>query len=461
MLTLYIQYVPSFVEFPQSSPMLAVMVARDTRAETLRRLRAGTGVLSTAAITSLDAEYPWFRELPARERSWVGTVAQAGISAFVAWYAHPDMVGRGAAEVFAAAPPELTRSISLQHTLSIVRTVVKVVEDHCDEFASPGTEAELREAILRYSREIAFSAAEVYARAAESRGAWDARLEALVVDALVRGQMDDELPSRAAALGWKPGPTLVMVGLTDGPLGEVESAELRRVIRRSARGALVGIHGEDLIVIARSDEEPHVLGSTLLPNFGPGPVVLGPPAVSLIEVAKSTRAAFAGVVAAPAWTLTPRPVAADDLLPERVLIGDVAARERLISIAYDPIVRAGGALAETVSTFLACGRSLELASRTMFVHANTVRYRLKKVTDLTGWDVPSTRVRPRARHGVCPRAAAGCRPASFVGLLQIARPKSVGPRWARVASHRAPCIHASHCVSWTGRPNPGDAHPVA
>src|SRR5690606_34328246 len=142
----------------------------------LRRLKAGTGMLSTAALKSLDAEFVWFRELPARERSWVGSVAQAGITAFVDWYAEPGD-GRGAGEVFSAAPPELTRSISLQHTLSIVRTVVEVVESHCDELASPGTESQLREAILRYSREIAFSAAEVYARAAESRGAWDARLE--------------------------------------------------------------------------------------------------------------------------------------------------------------------------------------------------------------------------------------------------------------------------------------------
>jgi sugar diacid utilization regulator len=272
-----------------------------------------------------------------------------------------------------------------------VRTVVNVVEQYSDELAAPGAEQHLREAILRYSREIAFSAAEVYARAAESRGAWDARLEALVVDALVRGEVDDDLPSRAAALGWKPGPTLVMVGLTDGPLGEVQSAELRRIIRRAAPGALVGIHGEDLIVIARTDADHTELAHTLLPSFGTGPVVIGPDAITLIEVARSTRAAFAGVVAAPAWALAPRPVSADDLLPERVLVGDSTARERLVAIAYDPIVKAGGALRETVATFLDCGRSLEMSARTMFVHANTVRYRLKKVSELTGWDVLSTR----------------------------------------------------------------------
>lgn len=367
------------------------MTNTHARSETLRRLKSATGRLATASLTDLDKEYPWFRQLPAQERSWVGAVAQAGISSFVSWFADPERTYRGAGEVFAAAPPELTRSISLQHTLSIVRTVVTIVESHSDEFASPGYEQEVREAILRYSREIAFSAAEVYARAAESRGAWDARLEAMVVDSLVRGEIDQDIPSRAAALGWKPGPTLVMVGNTDGTLGEVQSAELRRTIRRTAPDALVGIHGEDLIIVARSDEDHAELAARLLTNFGPQAVVTGPDAVTLVEVARATRAAMSGVQAAPAWAMAPRPVSADDLLPERVLVGDPAARDRLISIAYDPITKAGGALADTVATYLACGRSLETASRLMFVHANTVRYRLKKVVELTGWDVQAHR----------------------------------------------------------------------
>lgn len=374
------------------APYADCMVApAEVRHETLRKLRASTGKLATAALRELDTQYTWFGELPAQERSWVGTVAQAGITSFVTWYAAPATGYRGAMEMFAAAPPELTRSISLQHTLSIVRTVVKVVEEHADDLAATGGEAHLREAILRYSREVAFSAAEIYARAAESRGAWDARLEALVVDALVRGEVDDDLPSRAAALGWKPGPTLVMVGRTKGPLGETESAELRRSLRKEAPRAMVGIHGEDLVVIARTDADIDELAAGILPHFGPGPVVTGPPAVTLLEVARATRAAFAGVVAAPAWSLAPRPVMADDLLPERVLVGDTNARDKLIAIAYDPIVRAGGSLQETVATFLDCGRSLELSARTMFVHANTVRYRLKKVTEITGWDVLATR----------------------------------------------------------------------
>jgi len=37
----------------------------------------------------------------------------------------------------------------------------------------PGDEAQLREAVLVFAREVAFAAAEVYAQAAEVRGAWE------------------------------------------------------------------------------------------------------------------------------------------------------------------------------------------------------------------------------------------------------------------------------------------------
>ena len=72
--------------------------------------------------------------------------------------------------------------------------------EQADQLAAPGEEQGLREAVLKFSREIAFSAARVYARAAESRGSWDARLQALLVDALLRGDSSDVLASRAAAL---------------------------------------------------------------------------------------------------------------------------------------------------------------------------------------------------------------------------------------------------------------------
>ncbi len=355
--------------------------------ETQRRVRDSAGLLSAAAMRRLDEDLDWYRALPAEDRSWVGLVAQAGITAFVTWFAEPTRPPHGVGDIFAAAPPELTRSISLQHTLQLVRVVVDVVETHSDRLAAPGDEREVREAVLRYSREVAFSAAEVYARAAEVRGAWDARLEALVVDALVRGDVDDALRSRIAALGWSGrGSTLVMVGTTTSALDDVRAAELRRATRRAADDALVGIQGDRLVVFLGGEGDLRVAASTLLPRFGPGPVVIGPVVGDLTDSARSARAALSGLVAAPAWEQAPRPVQADELLPERVLIGDVTARRTLVAQAYAPLAASQGSLLETLSAYLGTGRSLEAAARTLYVHPNTVRYRLRRVSDVTGWD---------------------------------------------------------------------------
>ena len=368
--------------------MLASMAtSTEPQAHTLRRLHDGSGILAAAAMRKLDEDLSWYRALPAEDRSWVGLVVQSAVSSFITWYADPTAPPHGVGEIFTAAPPELTRSISLQHTLQLVRLVVEVVEDHSDRLAAPGSERDLREAVLRYSREVAFSAAEVYARAAEVRGAWDARLEALVVDALLRGERDDALHSRVAALGWSGhGSVLVMVGSAAHKLDEVRTAELRRATRRATDDALVGIQGDRIVIVLGGEGDLRAAATSLVPRFGPGPVVLGPAVPSIGEAGRSAAAALAGVSAAAAWPGAPRPVSADDLLPERVLVGDPSARARLVEQAYVPLCAAGGSLLDTLSAHIEHGRSLEAAARVLYVHPNTVRYRLRKVAEVTGWD---------------------------------------------------------------------------
>ncbi|MCG2798174.1 MAG: helix-turn-helix domain-containing protein [Cellulomonas sp.] len=361
-------------------------------AETQRRGRDGSGQLAAAAMRQLESDAAWYRALPAEDRSWVGLVAQAGIAAFVTWFGDPTRPPHGVSEIFSAAPPQLTRSISLQQTLQLVRLSVDVVESHAAELAAPGEERDLREAVLRYSREVAFSAAEVYARAAEVRGAWDARIEALVVDALVRGDVEDSLRSRVAALGWSGrGGTLVLAGTSARPSDEVWAADLRRATRRVAQDALVGIHDDRLVLFLGGEGDLQAAAHSLLPRFGPGPVVIGAPVAGslsseLAECARSAGQVLAGLAAAAAWPQAPRPVLAADLLPERVLIGDAAARSELVTRAYAPLAAHTGALLDTLWAYLGTGRSLEAAARELYVHPNTVRYRLRRVADVTGWD---------------------------------------------------------------------------
>jgi PucR C-terminal helix-turn-helix domain/GGDEF-like domain len=343
------------------------------------------GALGTAAMTSMDRRLPWFRNMSAENRSWLGLVAQAGVAAFVDWIKHPERTRPAVAgEVFGTAPRELARAVTLQQAVEMVRVIVDVVEAQVDDLAAPGGEAELREAVLRYTREIAFGTAQVYARTAEARGAWDARLEALVVDSLVRGEVDEGLQSWASALNWSVSPVTVIVGTAGATEPETLIDEFRALARRARLDLLAGVHGNRLVLIVGGGDDPLAAARHFAGRFGPGPVVAGHPAKDLQAGVESAAAALSGLRAAPGWPEAPRPVLASDLLPERALDGDESARATLIADVYEPLLRGGTALLDTVMTYLEQGNSLEATARLLFVHPNTVRYRLRRVTELTG-----------------------------------------------------------------------------
>ena len=343
---------------------------------------------------------PWYGDMPPGRRSAVGLVAQAGITSFISWFDDPRSTPWIAADVFGAAPRELLRSVSLQQTLQLIRVTVEVVEERVKD----GSES-LREAILLYSREIAFGAADVYARAAEARGLWDARLEALVVDSILSGEYDDELPSRIAALGWHGhGEVCVLVGTTPKML---DVDQLRRSARHMDADVLIGVQGNRLVlVIGRAlpthSENDDAIGTAgalsfmeiavqLEPSFGPGHLVLGHEVPNLVDASKSAKAALAGFAVARSWRNAPRPVQADDLLPERSLAGDPLARATLIHRIYRPLQAHSTELLNTLWSYLDNGRSLEATARELFVHPNTVRYRLKRVSDVIGYDATGAR----------------------------------------------------------------------
>jgi hypothetical protein len=355
------------------------------REQTTQRLEKAMGSFGTAALARMEEQLPWFRRLPPDQRSWIGLVAQAGIAAFVEWFksaekSRPAIAG----EVFGTAPRELMRSIKLHHTIDIIRLIIDVVETRLDELAAPGGETQLREAILRYTREVAFGAAQVYARAAETRAAWDARLEALVVNAVMRGEVDDGMHSWAAALGWTAKPVTVVAGFTpEDEEPEVTIDQMQRAARRAKVDVLAGVQGRRVLVIVGGTEEPVQAVRPIAAKCGPGPVVIGPVVDDLYASTFSARAAMAGLASACGWPDAPRPVLATELLPERALDGDDAARQYLVEEVYNPMLAAGAPLLDTLTTYLEQGSSLEATARMLFVHPNTVRYRLRRVSELT------------------------------------------------------------------------------
>lgn len=340
----------------------------DTDALAERVLRA-MPTLTARAYARLGA-LPWFTALDANTRAHIHVVVQEGAAGFHRWLVEPGRES-SADEAFAAVPRALTQTVSLEQTVELVSEAVQAFEDAVPEVA-PGNEVELRSAVERYGRSLAFAVARVYARAAEQRGAWDARLQALVVDALVAGSDERVVAARAAVLEW-PATDRVRV-IAARPVAGAD-ALLDLFV---GQPVLASVHGAAVVVVAPAAAAAAV-ARTLAPADA---VVIGDEATSLAAAGPSARGALAALEVLPARP-GERLLTAVELLPERALAGEMAARDALVRNAFEPL---DGDLTDTLTALLAAGGALEPAARALPVHVNTLRNRLAKIEALTGYD---------------------------------------------------------------------------
>jgi DNA-binding PucR family transcriptional regulator len=396
----------------------------------LRKLKQYSGRFATEAVAAMQDRLPFFAELEASQRASVHLVVQAAVVNFVEWMNNPHSNVGYTVEAFELVPQELTRRIALRQTVDMVRVTMEFFEEVVPMLARDEEQATaLTTGILRYSRDLAFAAASAYADAAEARGAWDSRMEANLVDAVVRGDTGPELQSRAAALNWDTtAPATVVVGLPRPERIDVASDDVREIAQGHGRSALSDVHGTWLIAIVSGPLVPtDKFLRDLIEVFADGPVIIGPPAPTFTAAHTSATEALAGMNAVAGWNSAPRPVLARELLPERALLGDASAMAVLDAEVMRPLADAGPALTETLDAYLDSGGAIEACARKLFVHPNTVRYRLKRITDFTGRD-PTT-----------PRDAYVLRVAATVGRLssQATNPTSAYPGVAQVTPPRA------------------------
>jgi len=355
----------------------------------LRRLKQYSGRFSTQAVSAMQERLPFFAELEASQRASLALVVQTAVANFVEWMTDPRSNVNYTARAFELMPQDLTRRIALRHSVDMLRVTMEFFEEVAPVMARSDEQlTALTVGILKYSRDLAFSAATAYADAAEARGSWDSRMEASVVDAVVRGDTGPELLSRAAALNWDTtAPATVVVG-TPAPGRESHaSQDVRDIAMRHGRAALTDVHGTWLVAIVSGQLTPteKVFGD-LLGAFSDGPVVIGPTAPMLTAAYHSASEAISGMNAVAGWRGAPRPVLARELLPERALMGDASAVAALHTDVMRPLADAGPTLTETLDAYLDCGGAIEACARKLFVHPNTVRYRLRRIADFTGRD---------------------------------------------------------------------------
>lgn len=360
----------------------------------LRRVKQYSGRLATEAVHSMSDQLPYFGTLDAAQRASVQLVVQTAVVNFVEWIQDPEGNIKFTVQAFQVVPQDLARRITLLQTVEMVRVAMQFFEKWLPLLARDDAQLRaLTEAVLRYGREIGFAAAAIYAAAAESRGAWDSRLEALVVDGVVRGDTGPQLLSRAAALNWdSDAPATVIVGSPPPEQNVSVPLAIHNTAKQYDRAALSAVQGRRLVAIVSGSIAPtDRFLSDLLDHFAEAPVVIGPTTPDLTSAYASATEAIAGIDAVIGWPGAPRPTYASDLLPERALNGDRSAVRTLTDSLVLPLDDDSGSLSTTLDAFLDAGCSIESCARALYVHPNTVRYRLRKIADATGRDPSNPR----------------------------------------------------------------------
>ncbi|MEE1296619.1 MAG: helix-turn-helix domain-containing protein [Bifidobacterium sp.] len=225
----------------------------------------------------------------------------------------------------------------------------------------------------------------------------DATLTRLAFECLATGLDDGRVASLLNVLGWHDDFECFALGGTPAEtVGATAKAMLQAVTDLGGHTPLIGVYGGFIVMCARVQHavSPEVVCTSVMPAFSKDAAVyVSPIRTGITGAARAVRETIFSLQAAPSLPNAPRPLRADDLLPERALIGDDVAREELIQNVYqvllgesedDPTFR-------TVSTFLKYGGSLEATSKELSIHPNTVRYRLRRAADTTGWDATDPR----------------------------------------------------------------------
>lgn len=111
------------------------------------------------------------------------------------------------------------------------------------------------------------------------------------------------------------------------------------------------------------------------------------------QISSALTATLAAIAVAPAVKHLPQIIHTDDLLPERALIGDATAFDTLYNKVYQSLAPYShdDPTLETIDMFLRFGGALDQTAHELNVHPNTVRYRLRKVAQTTGWDATDPR----------------------------------------------------------------------
>lgn len=150
-----------------------------------------------------------------------------------------------------------------------------------------------------------------------------------------------------------------------------------------------------IILLAVREEPSEQALEKICSVFAPSkkPICVSSLVEGVTEISSELTATLASIAVAPAIKHLPQVIHTDDVLPERALIGDSTAFNTLYNKVYQSLApySSDDPTLETIDMFLRFGGALDQTAHELNVHPNTVRYRLRKVAQTTGWDATDPR----------------------------------------------------------------------
>ena len=386
---------------PQQGRMEHIFMTGSPQFDTLdAQTREAVEFIVISCLDVCYAQTDWYRNLGAKEAEYLRIILLTAVTDYVEYTrthaldkTHHEHIS--ADNLFNLAPLETTFEITLENVIDAIRIVVDIIEDHIELFAPAGQEAAYVRAAMYFSREAAFSAARIYGRVAATRSIWDTRDEAFIIESLLNQDYSPSLQSRIANFKWQPAERFFGVVGNFDTSNSLHSgfiqADFRNAILNLGGQACITSHDSYTILLVGMGEESsrQPFLEVMAELFEKIPAVCYGPVRSRLEGASaSLRAAVNGFKARFAYPDHPNPMRAEDLLAERALFGDVDAQDELYDKVYAPMKKEEHKtqILSTLKNYLFTGFSLEKTARALNVHPNTIRYRLKKSVQLTGWD---------------------------------------------------------------------------
>lgn len=344
--------------------------------------------LAERVTARIRSEMPSFAAVPVDEhRKWIEDAIAMITNAFIE---DPDpSVGGSTAMLREIGERRSRQGIPVEDLLRSWRFSIEELAGHARKLAEetdtpPDEVFDLIQRALAFADEAMISVASGHRRDPSHGEPEVERRAALVRGALLGKLSIEELHSGFAALGLDPLAAYRAFrararGQDDAEIAKLDGALALKPNQFGRVGLAALVESE---IAGFSSEEP---ARGALPLIAIGPVV------PVAELPSSYLAAGRVLAAAELFGLA----GVHDLTTaglRAAVISDAELADALTARYVEPVlaVPAGREILAAVSAWLAVGMRAEPAGERLFVHANTIRYRLKRYQELTGADLAET-----------------------------------------------------------------------